>query len=593
MVGNFSIGDLLGSAESGDVEAQYRLAERYYYGDCIEKNGEEAIKWYRKAAEKSCAKSLNMLGIIYFKGKLVEKNLAIAQEFFCCSAMLGYVWGQYNFGSMYEDGDGVCRDYTRAAEWYQKAADQNNASAQYRLGLLYEFGLGVERCHGRAAELYRKAVERNHFDAMHALAVLRLIGDSNVRNRDDARRLLWEASWKGHGLSILELQELASKRDVSICEFDDIAEWYLESVSGSEKVIRQFVGLILQGKAGFRDKYLQWFNGAELVELLKTRPDLINACDKSKLTGDGWADLLVARPDLMQWFDGSALKSEDWEVLLNKRKLIGCCEYIVRELGNLEHIEYERYAPELMKLSSSVEGLIKLPRVVVDHGLVSVCDGAIAESAVGDLIERLDDETKTSKSKGIILVAYFQHLKFVKMSCDEYWCCNLIEDCINEFLASSGDSDKSKSALYNRWRKDISMSLDAHIRAGAYDVDYRLFRSVNKDISEVERQLKVLGYYMLYAYPKIVEDSRGVLIRKYNVCVDVGFSDSLCRVRKCAVYLAQNAGWLPFERLTGDEMEEYEKGHKKFVRSIERNKKHREEMMNFAMSIAEEMKSRK
>ena len=43
--------DLLEKAISGDAESQYQLALCYRNGEGVEQSNEEAVKWYRKAAE--------------------------------------------------------------------------------------------------------------------------------------------------------------------------------------------------------------------------------------------------------------------------------------------------------------------------------------------------------------------------------------------------------------------------------------------------------------------------------------------------------------------------------------------------------------
>jgi TPR repeat protein len=68
---------------------------------------DDAIKWFRKAAEK------------------------------------GTSWGQFNLGIRYAHGDGLPQDHAEAMKWFQKAADQNDAMSQYCLGEMYEKGLGV------------------------------------------------------------------------------------------------------------------------------------------------------------------------------------------------------------------------------------------------------------------------------------------------------------------------------------------------------------------------------------------------------------------------------------------------------------------
>ena len=67
------------AAEHGDALAQYRLG--YYYNTGfrgIEKNQDEAVKWYRKAAEQGNADAQYALGACYVEGVGVTKDLQIA-----------------------------------------------------------------------------------------------------------------------------------------------------------------------------------------------------------------------------------------------------------------------------------------------------------------------------------------------------------------------------------------------------------------------------------------------------------------------------------------------------------------------------------
>ena len=67
----------------------------------------EAVKWFRKAADRSDALSQRDLGIAYY------------------------------------NGHGVPQDFAEAVKWYRRAAEQGNAQAQDNLGSCYRKGDGV------------------------------------------------------------------------------------------------------------------------------------------------------------------------------------------------------------------------------------------------------------------------------------------------------------------------------------------------------------------------------------------------------------------------------------------------------------------
>ena len=85
------------AAEMGNVEAQYSLAVKYYEGDGIEKNLQEAFKWYSKAAKQ------------------------------------GHAEAQYSLAYMYSAGEGVEKDLQEAFKWYSRAAKQGHAEARLSL----------------------------------------------------------------------------------------------------------------------------------------------------------------------------------------------------------------------------------------------------------------------------------------------------------------------------------------------------------------------------------------------------------------------------------------------------------------------------
>ena len=102
-------------------------------------NYTEAVKWFRKAAERGDADA------------------------------------QFMLGTFYENGEGVPQDYQEAVKWYRKAAEQGNADAQFLLGGLYATGQGVPQDDAEAVKWLRKAAEQGHAEAE---LMLILMGES-------------------------------------------------------------------------------------------------------------------------------------------------------------------------------------------------------------------------------------------------------------------------------------------------------------------------------------------------------------------------------------------------------------------------------
>ena len=158
------------SADSGYGYAQYELGCRYEMGDGVPQDYAEAVKWYRKAAERDCRSyspgPLEKLGEMYKNGLGVTRDYDEAIKWYRKAVE---VWNspqnKYLLANMYE----VAKKYSEAAEWYRAAADQGNAMAQYSLGVMYVYGMGVDGGLSVAVEWYRKAAEQGHEKAKEAL----------------------------------------------------------------------------------------------------------------------------------------------------------------------------------------------------------------------------------------------------------------------------------------------------------------------------------------------------------------------------------------------------------------------------------------
>ena len=96
------------AAELGLPEAQFRLATEYFHRNMRE----EALRWYKKAADGGNAVAAYELGKHYEYGR---------------------------------SGLGLDRDAKEAIKWYKKGAELGNTKCQYNLGHCYYTGTGVER----------------------------------------------------------------------------------------------------------------------------------------------------------------------------------------------------------------------------------------------------------------------------------------------------------------------------------------------------------------------------------------------------------------------------------------------------------------
>jgi hypothetical protein len=146
------VADTLVLATSKDVAVSDEQVESWfqtgvkYYADGLGSPQDfvEAVKWYRKAAERNHAAAQYKLGFCHYHGYGASKDSVEAMKWFrkvADQAERGNASAQYYLGRSYWYGYGVPKDKMEAARWYRKSAEQGHAEAQCALGVCYSGGL--------------------------------------------------------------------------------------------------------------------------------------------------------------------------------------------------------------------------------------------------------------------------------------------------------------------------------------------------------------------------------------------------------------------------------------------------------------------
>lgn len=129
---------------------------------------EEAVKWFRKAAELGHAEAQWYLGYRLMDGIGTPVDEVEGLSWFHRAAAGGKIEAHNHIGYSYYYGKGVEQDHAQAAYWYRKGADLGDPCAMNNLSLLYETGCGVEQnleqalfwCRKAAAQGDKPAAER-------------------------------------------------------------------------------------------------------------------------------------------------------------------------------------------------------------------------------------------------------------------------------------------------------------------------------------------------------------------------------------------------------------------------------------------------
>jgi len=141
----------LALANQNDPKACYNLGLMYQEGDGVAKNMDEAVKWYRKAAELNYKDAQYTLGALVFQRQIQSISYPEAAAYYEQAAKLGHVKSQLNLGMLYFRGDVIAQDLPAAVHWLNLAASNNNSEAQGYLANMYQQGVGVTQDTVKAA----------------------------------------------------------------------------------------------------------------------------------------------------------------------------------------------------------------------------------------------------------------------------------------------------------------------------------------------------------------------------------------------------------------------------------------------------------
>ena len=161
------------AANAGNHSAQASLAFLYRdgYGG-VEKNSQEAIKWYQRAADQGNAIALGNLGWFYREGVGVERDYNKSVEYYRKGADAGDLSSISAMGYAAQNGLGIPQNYDEARSWYEKGANAGDAYSMASLGFLFDAGAGVKQDYVEARYWYEKAANAGSAYAMGNLSRL-------------------------------------------------------------------------------------------------------------------------------------------------------------------------------------------------------------------------------------------------------------------------------------------------------------------------------------------------------------------------------------------------------------------------------------
>jgi TPR repeat protein len=171
------------SANQGNADAQFALGDRYRNGDGVNRDCQEAMDWYLKAAEKNHAQAQFNIGVLHLQDPMFEKLICHdlvkdvtlqdygdipkdedkALHWFLKAASQGFADAQFGLAVVkFNHRDNSDPESALVAvEWCREAANQDHGPAQAYMGEFYRCGFGLRKDGSLASEWSLKAVGRS------------------------------------------------------------------------------------------------------------------------------------------------------------------------------------------------------------------------------------------------------------------------------------------------------------------------------------------------------------------------------------------------------------------------------------------------
>ena len=235
------------AAENGYADAQNRLGVCYDHGEGVAENKTEAFKWYMKAAQQGFDCAQRNVGICYYYGEGVAENKAEAFKWYMKAAQQGFDCAQHNVGICYYYGEGVAENKTEAFKWYMKAAQQGFDCAQHNVGICYYYGEGVAENKSEAFKWFMKAAQQDDPDAQYSVGICYYYGEGVAENKSEAFKWYMKAAQQGE----------------NIAQYN-VGRYYHSGISGidqnHQKAIEWLTKSAKQGNDQAQDDLLKWYN---------------------------------------------------------------------------------------------------------------------------------------------------------------------------------------------------------------------------------------------------------------------------------------------------------------------------------------------
>ena len=261
---------LLPLAKKGYAKAQLLVGDCYANGQGVFMDTEEAVKWYRSAADQELPEALHRMFECCRDGVGVERNKANAAKWCRKSADAGLGEAMFDMGMLYVTGFGVEQNAKSAFKWFRKGAERGHPMGLYKFGQCYKLGFGVEKDEDEASKWQNKAVvawrkmaNEGNAQAMIRLAELYMEGDVVELDKEEAVKWYRKGAELGDEMAQYELATCYHEGKGVEEDQEESAKWMLKAAdNGSNRSVQWAMGRYYQEGWGVEKnsaEAVKWF----------------------------------------------------------------------------------------------------------------------------------------------------------------------------------------------------------------------------------------------------------------------------------------------------------------------------------------------
>lgn len=254
---------LKASAEKNYLPSYYDLAMSYLWGNGIEQNPEEAIRWMQQSATQAndprAMETLANILVEHRSGYLTQvpvlDSIESGVELRKKAAELGNSLAQLNLFVQYYNGTHVPANKAEAIKWLKASAENGNLNAQFELGRTYINDWGVlPQDQVKGVALYKSAAMKGHSRAIVALGAAYTSGLGVEKNASMALDWLKKAPEKEAALMIGMIYAQGGK---GVQQDRELAEmWFRKSSDPGAKAMLPLLYMLEDYGAVDKDKII-------------------------------------------------------------------------------------------------------------------------------------------------------------------------------------------------------------------------------------------------------------------------------------------------------------------------------------------------